>query len=462
MSDQAKTVTVRVPARSMGAKLLVVCGLVLLMTIPALFVASLLAERTTRAAQVTSELGGLMGGAQTFAGPMLAVPYTAPAAAPNPPVTGVYLIAPTQADDLIKTVSEVRQRSLFKTPVYKADLDLKATFDLTGAPKQAPKDAALDWSRAEMLVGVSDARGAQSDIILAAGGRKLELTPANTLAEQPMGDASNNVVRSLHFFGAPVPDLAQSGAKFPIEASFRFTGAQRLTVLATGKTTHVKVTGDWPYPSFDGGFLPGERDVSAHGFSAEWSIPFIARGVPAEGSADIFQRLSQTALGVSFVEPANPYQSVARSLKYALLFVGLVFLAYFIFETLSDKRVHPAQYVLIGLAQTVFYLLLLSIAEHTGFDLGFLVAAAATVSLISVYAYWVFSSLARGLQALVAFSVLYGLIYVLMRLEDMALLVGAVASFAAIAAVMYFTRKIDWYGVTGSAMGRPQRAREAS
>ena len=155
---------------------------------------------------------------------------------------------------------------------------------------------------------------------------------------------------------------------------------------------------------------------------------------------------------MSFVEPADPYQSVARSLKYALMFVGLVFLAFFLFETAQGRRVHPAQYVLIGLAQIVFYLLLLSIAERLGFDAAFLIAAGATVGLISAYAGWVFESRRQGLVALAAFSLLYALIYVLMRLEDLALLVGALASFAAIAAVMYFTRRIDWYG---SSQARP-------
>ena len=131
------------------------------------------------------------------------------------------------------------------------------------------------------------------------------------------------------------------------------------------------------------------------------------------------------------------------------MFIGLVFLAYFLFETTTGRRVHPAQYVLVGLAQVIFYMLLLSIAEHTGFDVAFALAATATVGLISAYAGWTFDSRAQGVRALVAFTFLYGLIYVLMRLEDYALLVGALASFAAIAAVMYFTRKVDWYGVTG-------------
>jgi len=148
-----------------------------------------------------------------------------------------------------------------------------------------------------------------------------------------------------------------------------------------------------------------------------------------------------------FVDSTNPYQAVTRSLKYALLFIGVVFLAYFLFEATSDTRVHPAQYVLVGLAQIIFYLLLLAIAERIGFNWAFLVAAVATVALIGWYAGAVFKSRQRQYAAIAAFSLLYALIYVLMSLEDFALLVGAVAAFVAIAAVMWFTRNLDWYGL---------------
>jgi inner membrane protein len=167
--------------------------------------------------------------------------------------------------------------------------------------------------------------------------------------------------------------------------------------------------------------------------------------VRAEGPADSITGLDATSLGVSFIEVADPYQSVNRSLKYAPLFLGLVFLSYFVFEATTGKRVHPAQYVLVGVAQTIFYLLLLSIAERIGFGFGFLLAGAATVTLLSVNAAWIFSSRLQGIRALVIFTLLYVLIYMLLRLEDNALLVGAIASFLAVAAVMYFTRGIDWY-----------------
>ncbi len=431
-----------------------VCFLALVMTIPALFVWSLIDDRSRRADEVVSEIGGLFGGPQTFLGPVFAIPYEVPPTTVKAAERGVYIVFPTRADAVAATRIEVRHRSLFKVPVYRSDITFNASFDLAGGPAFPPDGAVLDWRRAELLVGATDARGAESDATITAGGQKEILTPATALQTvtvklQPTGETQ------LTLFGARAAGISQPNARFDVTASLKFTGAQRLAILAFGKTTNVAIQGDWPYPSFNGGFLPVTRTVNDQGFEAKWSVPFIARSVQAEGNSDIVGSLGRTAMGVSFVEPADPYQSVTRSLKYALLFVGLVFLSYFLFEVTTGRRVHPAQYILIGVAQLVFYLLLLSIAERTGFDLAFAIAATATVALISAYAGWIFESRRYGLRALVAFSVLYGLIYLLLRLEDQALLVGALASFAAIAAVMYFTRHMDWYGSASAASQSP-------
>lgn len=460
----------RPPRRSLGLKLLLVCALALLMSIPALFVFALLSDRTNRAETVATEVGGLMGGPQTFLGPVIAVPFTrvnvAPTrAAPGATVaavagsnteTGVWHVFPTRGRVEVATDSEVRSRSLFKVPVYGADLRYSARFDLAQAGNEAPAGTVLDWSRAEIIIGASDARGAKSDIGLTVGGQSVALTPSSVETSTGLDHGASVDRRTprsetLRLFGTRLPEAQRAAGVFDVSGQAAFSGARRVSVLAFAGTTDAVIRGDWPHPSYNGGFLPTRQAPAASGpgFEAAWTVPFVARGVPAEGGADALARLGATELAVSFVEPANPYQSVSRSLKYAPMFIGLVFLAYFLFETTTGRRVHPAQYVLIGMAQVIFYMLLLSIAEHTGFDLAFAVAAVATVGLISAYAGWTFDSRAQGLRALVAFSVLYGLIYVLMRLEDYALLVGALSSFAAIAAVMYFTRKVDWYGVTG-------------
>jgi inner membrane protein len=431
--------------RSMGMKLIVVCGLALFMTMPALFVESLIEERTRRSADVVEEISSHVGGQQIFLGPTLAVPYTIPPQSPTDTAKhGLYLVFPATASAALKTVTEERRRSLFKVPVFQADLKLDARFDLSGVPAAAPEGALLDWSRAELVVGVSDARGAQTDALLTTNGKTSTLTPSAITQYLNIGGEQKPPIK-LTLFGAKAEGIARPDARFDVTSAMRFSGAQRVAVLAYGNTTHLTAQGDWPSPGFDGGFLPVSREVSSHGFSAEWSVPFIARSVRAEGTEDSITGLDATALGISFVEVADPYQSVNRSLKYVALFLGLLFLSYFVFEVTTGKRVHPAQYILVGIAQIIFYLLLLSLAERVGFDFAFMLAGIATVALLSANAGWVFASRLQGIRAAAVFTLLYTLIYLLLRLEDNALLVGAITSFLAVAAAMYFTRRIDWY-----------------
>ena len=435
----------RMQSRSMGVKLILVCALALLMMIPALFVWALISDRTDRKAAVVREISDHVGGQQTFLGPVLAIPYTIPAKIPSHrDEQGTYLVFPAQASATAKTTTEEHRRSLFKVPVFQVSLDMSASFDLTGILAAAPADAQFDWSHAEMMIGVSDARGAQADALLTANGKTSTLAPASLAVNMQMGNDRGEPLK-LTLFGTEVGDLAKPGAQFEATSYLRFSGAQRIAVLAYGKTTHLAMQGDWPNPSFDGGFLPVSHSENSQGFTAEWSVPFMARGVRAEGVSSSITGLDAAALGVSFVEVADPYQSVTRSLKYVPLFVGLLFLSYFVFEVTSGKRVHPAQYLLVGVAQIIFYLLLLALAERIGFDFGFLIAGAATVVLLAANAGWIFASRPQGFRALAVFTFLYVLIYLLLRLEDNALLVGAIASFAAVAAAMYCTRGIDWY-----------------
>ena len=450
LSTLQSSVQSRFKSISVGLKLIVVCGLALLMLIPAVFVFPLVNERRNRADDVAKEISRSVGGRQTFLGPTLAIPYYVPAQSETDRAThGTYFVFPAEGTAILKTNTEERHRSLFRVPVFKSDIKLDAAFDLTGVPAAAPVGATLDWSRAEIVVGVTDARGALADALLTVNGKTMTMVPAQTVAQITVGATQGQGV-NLTLFSVRAADIAQPGAKFNVSSTLRFSGAQRIAVLAYGKTTRVSAQGDWPSPGFDGGFLPVDRTVSKSGFTAQWSVPFIARGIRAEGPADTITGLEASDLGISFVEVADPYQSVNRSLKYLPLFMGLVFLSYFVFEVTSGRRVHPAQYILVGFAQIIFYLLLLSLAERIGFDIGFLIAGAATVILLSMNAAWIFASRLHGLRAFAVFSLLYGLIYMLLRLEDNALLVGAVASFLAVAAAMYFTQSVNWYS-SGSA-----------
>ncbi|QEE27292.1 cell envelope integrity protein CreD [Terriglobus albidus] len=438
---------------SMGVKLILICFLALFMTIPSFFVYGLVNERTNRAKEVANEIGSGVGGPQTFLGPTLAIPYSAPGSSPSAPLErGTYFVFPAEGNAAIKTATEERHRSLFRVPVFQADLVFDANFDLTGVPEALPKDATLNWDRAEVLVGVSDARGALADAVLTSDAGTVTLTPAKAVDSVVMGEQKQ---QKLSLIGAQVSE-AKPGNKFHVKSVLKFSGANRIAVLAYGKTTRLTAQGDWRTPGFDGGIPPATRNLNEQGYTATWTVPFIARNVRSEGAGNILASLDTTNLGISFVEVADPYQSVERSLKYALLFLGMVFLSYFVFEATTRKSVHPAQYVLVGIAQLIFYLLLLSFAERIGFNYGFLIAGAATVGLLSINAAWIFESRMQGLRAFAIFSLLYTLIYLLLTLEDNALLVGSVTSFLVVAAAMYFTRTIDWSGsVSGASSSVP-------
>ncbi|HEX6897427.1 MAG TPA: inner membrane CreD family protein, partial [Bryobacteraceae bacterium] len=238
--------------RSLGVKLFVVCALALIMLIPALLVGGLVEERTSRQAQVVNEISAHVGGQQTFLGPTLAIPYTIPRSATELPAKGTYLVFPSQASATLKTTTEERRRSLFKVPVFQADAKFDAAFDLTGVPTALPQSAQLDWSRAEIVVGVTDARGALADATVTVDGKTSTLAPAESAQNMSFNEDPGTQLR-LTLFGSKLDGTAKPDTRFNVTSNLRFSGAQRIAVLAYGKTTHVNTQGDWRSPGFDGG-----------------------------------------------------------------------------------------------------------------------------------------------------------------------------------------------------------------
>lgn len=453
----------RLPGRSLGLKFLLVCALALAMSIPAYAVFIMIYERTSRAEQVIAEVGQTYGGEQAFMGPVLIAPYRIERTITRDVETGWYVVFAETGEGEAVVDTDVRSRGdLFKVRTYAADLAFNAQFNLAGEPSAAPDGAVVDWSRAAILIGVADPRGAQGTAEIRIGERTIALEPGSVYgqwapaAPVPYAEGAVTGMRPFQWLAADLGDLAGPDAAFQVSAVLRFTGVESLSLGAFARNTELRMRGDWADVGYFGAF-PVTQATPREGFEARWSIPYVGRGVAAAGAARDLGQLAATQVQVRFIDAANPYQAVTRSLKYALLFLGVVFLAYFLFEATSDRRVHPAQYVLVGLAQIIFYLLLLALAERIGFDWAFLIAAAATVSLIGVYLGQIFRSLRVAGVGLAAFALLYALIYLLMRIEDYALLAGAVAAFVAVAAVMYFTRNLDWYGLTQDLRTFPQR-----
>jgi inner membrane protein len=437
---------------------MIVFLLALMMAVPGVFVFALVNDRTQRAQGVTEEISRTRGGAQRLLGVLVVAPYTLPAEGDQPARGGWYVVSPERGDVRVTLNTQSLHRGIFEVPVFDANaVTINAHFAPRPTGANLPAGAVVDWSSARIVTGFSDLRGAQSDVtgvLRPAGAAASNVTFAPEqidLGQVRPGDGSTPYTASppgLAFGTISTPGAAFIERGGDITVTLALRGADRLSVMPFAKTTSVRMAGNWPSPSFDGGYPAAHRQVTGNGFSVDWTVPFIARGMADHGAASELSLAGFAArdVGVSLVRSTDPYNSVMRALKYAVMFVGLVFLTFFVFEALSGQRLHPAQYILIGLAQMVFYLLLLSLSEWIGFDFAFAAAATATVGLIGLYAGWAFRSTAYQLQALGIFTAVYGLIYLLMRLEDFALLAGSLAAFIGLALAMWLTRRLDWYG----------------
>lgn len=441
--------------RSFGLKLLLVCALALMMAIPALFVYSVVYDRTLRQNAAITDVSERYGGPQAVMGPFISLPYAVTRTSGDDTQTeyGIVVLYPEtgEVDAVIDT--QERRRGIHVVPVFEADITHTARFDPARIGQTVPRGASVFWEDAYLYTGLSETRTMTEATELVLDGTRLEVEPITDTAS---GSGYRRVPNhSGDLVGSRLEGFEARTAPFEVTAKLRFTGAQSFSALPFARDTRVNLSSDWPDPSFSGGYQPGSytpESAAGEGFSASWNVPYEARGIPGAGlNLAIPSGLSnQSLMRTGFLKTNSPYQSVQRALKYALMFIGFVFLAYFLFEIASAQRAHPAQYVLVGLAQSVFYLMLLALSERLGFDLAFLIAASLTVLLTAGYAASVFGSRRYGLFALATLTGVYALIYMLMRLDDYALLVGALTSFTAIALTMWMTRNVNWYGMTDS------------
>ena len=449
---------IRLPTRSTGLKFLLVCALAALMGIPMLFVYGVQHDRLNRFEQVRDEVSRYEGGPQTVLGPVIFVPYEKQVVGTdsnNKQVASVFhgeavVFAETGEAD-VQLKGEERKRAIYTIPVFHTQIGFKAHFDSAEAARAlADLDATAhyDWSKARLALGVSSSVGILQDIKLTLpGGVARELKPIGSAAVSTDPGSTSSTSGTFSLVAAQIGDLLKAGQPFDVSAALDLSGAERFSIASFAKNTTARMSAQWPDPSFEGGFLPTQRTITKTGFTAQWNAPLARRGIPEVG--DSFAILGQTSsqdFAVRLVQPTNIYTGMDRALKYSMMFIGLVFLAYFMFEVVSGLRAHPAQYLMVGLAQAIFFLLLLAFAERWGFDTAFLIAAAATIMLISLYVGVVFKQRKYTIAAFLVFVAVYAVMYVLMQAEDYALLVGAITSFAALAVLMYLTRNVAWYG----------------
>ena len=464
-STPTPTLSGRLSAASMssrnnlGLKLILICGLILLMAIPAMFISYISYERSGRADEVAADVSRRYGGPQAIMGPMVVAPYRVRNRSGNIVETGDYIVfAETGHAEFGDMKTTIRKRSLFKVPTYQGAGTMTATFK----PLPKPSDAGavqIDWDAAQIVISLSDVRGLKSDITLTDGTGQVHrfepAAPSQALALD-MGERDKNFAAQASFMhklpgrlmSVKAAGLISNERNTTLSVDMTLGGAQSLSILPFAGSTTARIRADWADPGFSGAFPPVERAIDESGFDANWSVPRLARNMPGSGFAHQLPThdITNGAMQVSFIDTHSSYKTVNRALKYAVLFIGLVFLSYFLFEVIVGIAVHPAQYILIGLAQSIFYLLLLAFSEHVGFTAAFIVAASATISATAGYAGAVFKDRRYALRTGIVFTLVYGLLFTLMKMQDFALMVGALTSFMAIAGTMYLTRNVNWYG----------------
>lgn len=429
------------------ARLVVMGVLAIALLVPLTWVWAIVAERATRRDAAVTEVSDTWGEAQTIGGVVLTVPYvvawTDNTGRPQKSSGRAHFLPRDLRIDGTLT-TDTRRRGIFDVIVYHTTLKISGHFvkpDLSWV-RSAPET--IDWQNAVVSVGVTDPRALTQRIALEFAGATSQFSGG----VPDVGLFQRGIQARV-----PRPDVLQQNADLPFALTLEANGTHDIRFLPSADETSVQLTAGWPHPSFSGTPLPDYRLNETGGFTARWHAPDFGRPYASRWtSADmnreqIATQAQSSAFGVSLVQPVDIYHQAERAVKYAVLFVVLTFLVFFVWEIFHTALLHPMQYAFVGFALFVFYLLLVSLSEHAGFDTAYVTSATVTTLLIAGYARAVLRGRKQGLSVFGALASLYGFLYLLLRLEDYALLAGSVGLFVVLAGVMYMTRRMDWYSL---------------
>lgn len=441
--------------RKLMWKMAAVFGLCLLAMIPLSLVQGVINERQALHDAVIRGFESQTVGPQLLKGPVLVVPYRKTVietvredrngrtveAQRRKTVNGFLHFLPESVAMTGTAVAQERRRGLYRAQAYAGDWEISGRFELPADFGVGAERARYSWGQPEIHFGVLDPRGLAPGMELKWEGDAVVVEPGSGLAGLGRGiHAQVDVSR-------PGTGKAQSVG---FEMHLGLTGLNRVQFLPTGRSSEVKLASSWPHPGFTGPLLADHR-IDGNGFRATWKTSYLANNLQQEYSAcfeaNRCDGFNAAAFGVDLVEPANLYQQLERSAKYGLLFVGLTFIAFFLFDVLKQCPIHPVQYALVGGALVIFYLLLTSLAEHMAFGFAYAISAASCIALVGYYVAHVLGSWRRGALIGATLAMLYSVLFVILRSEDNALLMGSILLFAFIAAIMIGTRKVDWYGI---------------
>ncbi|MGM0621319.1 MAG: cell envelope integrity protein CreD [Bacteroidota bacterium] len=419
-------------------KVFIIGVIAIALLIPKFMILDLIGQRQHTAEKSSKEVMQKWSLAQTVRGPVLSIPYIerrfdkeGQEIAEN--ISACYLL-PETLNISGEIFPEKRKRSIYETVVYESSVNATGHFDISGinALNISPDD--LLWEQAKIQVAISDLRGINDKISFTWNDSTYAFTPG-----------MENHLLGQNGISLPLPHLTVKNFPADFRFSLHLKGSESLSFAPLGEITEVQIQSEWNDPVFEGNFLPAEHDIEKDGFTARWKILNFNRNFPQQWKNDEY-RVTEADFGVKLVTLADHYQKSSRAAKYAILVILFIFLSFFWNEVITKQKMHPFQYILVGFAVLVFYLLLLSISEQLGFNLAYLISAISVLVMILLYSR---TFLRKWIHVIVQTLILtfsFGFIFVLMQLETFALLVGSIGLFVVLGLTMFFTRRINWYG----------------
>lgn len=435
-------------------KLVGVGVLILLLLIPLGMITGVLSDRLNRRNEAVYDITSSWGKQQCVIGPVLGIPYQykfktikeiagADSKVEKREVEetaiGIAYFLPETLNVISDAETQMLHRGIYDAAVFRAQIKLSGKFAPPdfGALKIDIKD--VQWKDAFVSFALNDLRGTREAIVLDWGGTKKPLLPGSQVPGYTTGGT------------AMLGDAKPMGAPVDFSIPLDFNGSEGIYFAPFGVQNEATLKSNWPDPAFRGAFLPADRSVRSDGFDAKWKVSYYGRDYPQSWTSRTgnerftTQAVAQSMFGAQFLSILDAYRYVERSIKYGVLFLVLVFTTFFLFEVTARQKIHPLQYLMVGAALCLFYLLLLSISEFVGFGLAYLIAAAASTILITWYCRFFLGGGVRTLIIGAGLAGVYTFLYITLRQQDYALLMGAIALFILLAVVMYVTRKIDWY-----------------
>jgi inner membrane protein len=457
---------------SPALKFFLVGLMVLLLGIPLLSIYALIWDRKNTASQVQTDIVAGWGRAQNLNGPYLIVPFnrriteTIEDAGKQRQIERIVrdalIIAPSKLSIDAQLAPERRKRTLFESIVYSADIAVSGQYAMPDLRPLGVRADQLEWQNGYILLAYDDAVGLGGSIPrLQVAGRTLEFEPANR--EVTLGGVS-----MLSGLDATV----LQSAPITFSGRLKVKGSSNFGIAAVAKEMDVRLRSSWPSPSFNNGFLPDKRTVDGKGFDSNWKLSYLALNRPivgissganptvrSEGGAEYasdsarktdgsytpsYAASQSVSAGVSLINPVDLYGQVGRAVKYGFLFLGLTFLVFFLYDVVAGRPISTVAYALVGLALVIFFVLLLAFAEYISFTPAYVLASVACIGLIAAYSKSILGTWQRAGVIAGVLSLLYAFLYVLLQLDEYALLIGSVALFVSLAVLMYATRNVDW------------------